>query len=146
MTKDVLNINNIQIGKAFKTKEEAIRHTGDILVKGEYVQADYVNRMLEREKTASTYMGKQVAIPHGHEKDNTYVIQTGVSIVTIPSGIDFEDGNTVKLLIGIAGKGDEHLKVLSKIASICSDKEKVQKVINASSQEEIYNIFNTLNQ
>lgn len=52
----------------------------------------------------------------------------------------------MKLLIGIAGKGDEHLEILSQIAIICSEEENVEKLIQASSKEEIITLLNEVNE
>src|SRR5699024_5750446 len=62
MAKEILTTDNIELNVAFSTKEEAIRHTGDILVKNGYVETSYVEKMLEREELTSTFMGNYVAI------------------------------------------------------------------------------------
>ena len=145
MTKEVLSINNIQLNVALSSKEEAIRYTGGILVDNGYVDADYIEKMLEREELTSTFMGNQVAIPHGTEEAKSLVKETGLSVVTVPEGVDFGDGNIVKVLIGIAGKGDEHLEVLSKIAIVLSEEENIQKILDTTSKEEIIRILDEVN-
>lgn len=44
-----LGAENIFLGRTASTKEEAIRFAGEQLVKGGYVQPEYVDAMLERE-------------------------------------------------------------------------------------------------
>src|SRR5690606_35762449 len=141
MAKEVLAKENIQLNVSLNSKEEAIRYTGGILVDNGYVEPSYVDKMLEREELTSTYMGNFVAIPHGTEDAKGQVKETGLSVVTVPNGVDF-GGNEVKILIGIAGKGDEHLEVLSKIAIVLSEEENIQTILDASSDEEIIRIFN----
>lgn len=141
MAKEVLSENNIQLNVSLNNKEEAIRYTGGILVDNGYVNATYVEKMLEREALTSTYMGNNVAIPHGTEDTKDQVIETGLSVVTVPDGVDFGDGNIVKILIGIAGKGDDHLEVLSNIAIVLSEEENIPKIVDATSKEEIIRIF-----
>ena len=145
MEKEVLSIDNINLNIALGNKEEAIRYTGGILVDNGYVDADYIEKMLEREELTSTFMGNQVAIPHGTEEAKGLVKETGLSVVTVPEGVDFGDGNIVKVLIGIAGKGDEHLEVLSKIAIVLSEEENIQKILDTTSKEEIIRIFDEVN-
>lgn len=140
MSKDILSVNNIQLNVELLGKEEAIRYTGQILVDQGYVEISYIEKMLEREKVTSTYMGNYVAIPHGVEESKKDVIASGISVVTVPDGVDF-DGNTVKVLIGIAGKGEEHLEILSKIAIVLSEMENIEKLISTSSKEEVINLF-----
>lgn len=142
MENEILNEKNIQLGVVLNGKEEAVRHVGSILVENGYVEQEYVEKMLEREEVTSTYMGNYVAIPHGTEDSKDIVTKTGISIVTVPDGVDFGGGNTVKVLIGIAGKGDEHLEVLSQIAIVCAEEENIQKILDADSSEQILALFN----
>jgi PTS system mannitol-specific IIA component len=145
MSKAVLTKANILLNQSVKTKEEAIRLTGSILVQEQYVEASYVEKMMEREKLTSTYMGNYVAIPHGTEDAKQFVKQSGISFVQVPEGVDFGSGNLVKLLIGIAGKNDEHLDILSKIAIVCSEEENIEKLVAAKTAEEIMSIFEEVN-
>ena len=124
MAKEVLSKNNIKLNVSLSGKEEAIRYTGSILVDGGYVDEGYIEKMLEREELTSTFMGNSLAIPHGTEDAKKNVLETGISVVTVPAGIDFGGGNIAKILIGIAGKGNEHLEILSNIAIVCSEEEK----------------------
>lgn len=145
MAKDVLSKDNIQLGVTLNSKEEAIRYTGDILVNNGYVEPSYIDKMLEREEVTSTFMGNGVAIPHGTEEAKNDVKETGLTVTTVPDGVDFGDGNMVKVLIGIAGKGDEHLEILSKIALVCAEAENVEKIVNTDSKEEILKLFAEVN-
>ncbi|MDY0406138.1 PTS sugar transporter subunit IIA [Virgibacillus sp. 179-BFC.A HS] len=144
MAKEILGKDNIELKVSLNSKEEAIRFTGNILVDNGYVEPSYIEKMLEREKVTSTYMGNFVAIPHGTEDAKNAVLETGISVVTVPDGVDF-DGNEVKVLIGIAGKGDEHLEVLSKIAIVLSEEENIDKIVNTDSKDDIIRIFDEVN-
>lgn len=144
MAKEILAKDNIELDVKLNSKEEAIRFTGKILADNGYVEESYIDKMLEREKVTSTYMGNFVAIPHGTEAAKSDVIETGISVVTVPNSVDF-DGNAVKILIGIAGKGDDHLEILSKIAIVLSEEENIDKIVNAGSKEEIIRIFDEVN-
>ena len=144
MAKEILTKENITLNASLSNKEEAIRFTGDILVENGYVDSSYVEKMLEREEVTSTYIGNNVAIPHGTEDGKSAVKETGLSVVIAPDGVDF-NGNTVNILIGIAGKGNEHLEILSKIALVCADEDNIQKLIHASSKDEIIDLFSEVN-
>jgi len=145
MTKEILSAENIELGVQVASKEEAVRYVGGILLNNGYVKENYIDKMLEREAIATTFMGNALAIPHGTEDAKKEVLATGLSVVTVPDGVDFGDGNIVKLLIGIAGKGDEHLEILSQIAIICSEEENVEKLTQAASKEEIIATLNEVN-
>lgn len=141
MASSILSPENIRFNASVDSKEEAIRLTGELLVERGYVAPAYIDTMLEREKLTSTYMGNYVAIPHGTEEGKQNVKESGIVIVQVPDGVDFGDGNIVKLLIGIAGKGDEHLEILSKIALVVAEEDNVQKIVQAESAEEIMKFF-----
>ncbi|HWO97208.1 MAG TPA: PTS sugar transporter subunit IIA [Bacillus sp. (in: firmicutes)] len=145
MSLPILSAETILLNAKVEDKESAIRLTGSVLVEKGYVDAGYVEKMLEREALTSTYMGNFVAIPHGTEDAKQSVKESGIAIIQVPDGVDFGNGNIVKLLIGIAGKGDEHLEILSKIAIVCSEEENVLSVVNASSKEEVLALFEGVN-
>lgn len=142
---EILSKENIKLNVSVGTKEEAIRLTGSILVDKGYVDEGYIDKMMEREQLTSTYMGNFVAIPHGTEDSKSFVKASGISFVQVPNGVDFGGGNVVKLLIGIAGKNNEHLDILSKIAIVCSEEENIESLVNANSAEEVLAIFEGVN-
>lgn len=145
MSQSVLKRENIRLNALLNTKEEAIRQTGSILVEQGYVEFGYIEKMLEREELTSTYMGNFIAIPHGTEDGKNLVKDSGISIIQVPNGVDFGGGNIVKLLIGIAGKNNEHLDILSNIAIVCSEEENVESLVQAATAEEIIAIFEGVN-
>ncbi|WP_202080859.1 PTS sugar transporter subunit IIA [Caldalkalibacillus salinus] len=141
MLTDRLNKDLIVINGKVQTKEEAIRQAGDLLSQHDYVNSSYVDAMLEREEISSTFMGNGIAIPHGTEEAKKDVLSTGISILQLPEGVDFGDGNIVKLIFGIAGKDNEHLELLQKIAILCSDEENVNKLVSAPSVEALLSLL-----
>lgn len=145
MVLPILSVENIMLNQELTTKEEAIQLAGRILVDRGYVQSEYVEKMLEREQLTSTFMGNFVAIPHGTDDAKKEVKESGISIIQVPQGVDFGDGNIVKLIFGIAGKGDDHLEILSNIAITVSDVENVEKIVQATSKEEVLSFFEGVN-
>ena len=131
---------NIFINHAPAPKEEIIREIGKIFFDGGYTTEKYTQAMLDKEPTFNTAIGNGVAIPHGIESMRGEVKNTGLVIMTFPEGTDWGDGETVKLVIGIAAVGDEHMDVLKKIADACEDEEAVDAII-ARNAEEIYDLF-----
>ncbi len=114
---------NIKLNQTVSSKEEAIKLAGQTLIDNGYVTEDYISKMFEREETSSTFMGNFIAIPHGTEEAKSEVLHSGISIIQIPEGVEYGEGNTAKVVFGIAGKNNEHLDILSNIAIICSEEE-----------------------
>ena len=102
------------------SKEQAIQAAGELLERLGYVDKTYVDAMQEREKLVSTYMG--MAIPHGTSQAKDTVKKTGIVLMQYPEGVDFGD-EKAQLVFGIAGIGDEHLDLLSKICEMLEDEE-----------------------
>jgi len=145
MTLPILSAENILLNQQIATKEEAIRLAGQMLVDKGYVESGYIEKMLEREEMTSTFMGNFVAIPHGTDDAKKEVKETGISIIQVPNGVDFGDGNIVKLIFGIAGKGNDHLDILSNIAITVSEEENVEKIVKATSPNDILSFFEGVN-
>lgn len=137
---EVLRRENIVLGLPSVSRNEAIKRAGELLLRSGYVDAAYLPAMLEREEVASTYIGNGVAIPHGIGAAKAAIKTSGIVVTQYPGGVDF-DGEKAYLVIGIAGAGDEHLKILSKIADALEDEETVMKLARSTDPEELYRTF-----
>lgn len=133
----LLDPRTIRLAARYRTKEEAIRDVGRILVEAGKVRPEYVEKMIERESLATTYVGNGVAVPHGTKDSLGWINETGIAVVQVPEGVDFSNGNRARLLVGIAAKGSEHLDLLTAIASVCSDDEKLERLILAPDAEAV---------
>ena len=118
--KQVIVAEGIKLGQKPVTKEEAIQTAGELLEKLGYVDDSYVVAMQERERLVSTYMGMGVAIPHGTTQVKDTVKKTGIVLLQYPEGVDF-GAEKAQLVFGIAGIGDEHLDLLSKLCTLLKD-------------------------
>ena len=124
----------IRLNQKPVSKEEAIRAAGELLAELGYADETYVDAMQEREKLVTTYMGMGVAIPHGTSQAKETVKKTGIVFLQYPEGVDFGD-EKAELVFGIAGIGDEHLELLSKICEVLEDEEVLEKMKTTSDLE-----------
>lgn len=138
---EILTPETIELKASLSSQEEAIRRAGTLLVENGHVEERYIDSMFEREKSVSTFIGNAVAIPHGTGDSKQWVTMSGLSIITVPEGVEYGDGNVARLVIGIAGKGDEHLEILSKIATVCEDEDNVEQIVRAETKEELLAFF-----
>lgn len=137
----ILKSKNIVLGLKSENKEEAIERAGQLLFKEGYVNENYINAMQEREKIVSTYIGMGIAIPHGVGEAKKEVKNSGIVILQYPDGVIFGE-DLAYLVIGIAGVGDEHLEILSNIATSLEDETLVDKLKNTDNKSEILKAFN----
>ena len=137
----ILKRENIRLDCKVASKEEAIKAVGQMLCDSGYVDETYIAGMLEREKTFATYIGNGIAIPHGTNEVKKSVKKSGIAVMVVPDGVEWGSDGTARMIIGIAGVGDEHLDILANIAESLSTEEEVEALILAHDKEKIYNIF-----
>jgi len=144
MAGDVLTLGQVRIHAAGATQEEAMREAADILQAAGAVTGAYYDAMQQREQTVSTYMGNELAIPHGTNETKDAILDSALSFVRYDGGIDW-GGDPVTFVVGIAGKGDEHLEILSQIAILFSDDDEVATLKAAATPEELFALLSTVN-
>ena len=139
----VLLKENVKVGLKSVTKEEAIQAAGELLFNSGYVGKPYIEGMLARERDISTYIGKGIAIPHGENAVKEHVIKTGIVVMQYPDGVEFSDGNVAHLIVGIAGKGDDHLVIIQNLATITMDysDEDLEKAYKTKDPQVLFDMF-----
>jgi len=130
-----LALDRIQVQASAADKQDAIRKAGELLVSSGCVAPAYVDGMLAREETMSTYLGMGVAIPHGEYDNRDDIFQTGISVLQLPDGVEWEEGEKAHLIIGIAASSDEHVGVLAQLAEVLEDEDLTEKLIQTSDPE-----------
>lgn len=130
---------NVRIGCKADTKENVIRAVGQMLVDTGYVNPSYVDAMIKREESFSTYMGNELALPHGVEEAKKEIKASGIAVMVFPDGTDW-GGEQVKVVIGIAGVGEEHLQILSVIAEQMLEEGTIER-LTSGSVEEVYEML-----
>ena len=113
----------ILLGQSVATKAEAIALLAGKLTEAGLVEAGYVDGMLAREAQHATYLGSGIAIPHGTTDTRHLVKNTGVMVAQFPHGIEWDDGQTAYVAIGIAAKSDEHLGILRQLTHVLGDEQ-----------------------
>jgi mannitol PTS system EIIA component len=137
MSVGIISEDKIRLGFACATKWEAIAKAGELLVAAGHVTPDYPELMAARERIGTTYVGNGVALPHGTREAMALVKCSGVSVLQIPAGVDFGDGQTSRLVIGLAARDGSHLDLLTHIANICADDGSMEQLLNARSARDI---------
>lgn len=145
MSENVLRPSSVRIHPGSVTQHEAMKEAADILEAAGCVTSAYYDAMLQREETVSTYMGNELAIPHGTNETKDEILSSGLSLVRYDGGVDW-DGEPVSFVVGIAGKGDEHLEILSRIALLFSDDDDLARLKAAQTPEDLYALVESVNE
>ena len=140
--KSVLIKESILTDKAFMDNKEATIAAGNILLENGYVKKEYIASMLEKLETQSfaTYIGNGVAIPHGMAEGSKYVNTTGISVIQVPDGVDWNEEKAY-IIVGIAANSDDHMNVLASLADSIEDLEEAKKLWSETSVDKIYELL-----
>jgi phosphocarrier protein FPr len=129
---EVLTSDMVLLGVQAADKVDAIRQAGEVLIQAGCVAPSYVDGMLARERIMSTYLGSGIAIPHGEHADLRSVYRTGVSVLQLPEGVEWEPGERAYLVIGLASTNIEHVVVLNNLVEILEEPEIITQLIHAT--------------
>ncbi|WP_164505057.1 PTS sugar transporter subunit IIA [Companilactobacillus hulinensis] len=105
---------------------------------------DYVDSVLEREKTGTTGIGGGIAIPHGKSKS---VKESSVAFAKLSKPVKWNalDGKDVSIIFMLSipaeSASNEHLKLLSLLAQSLMDDDVIEALDKATTKDDIINIF-----
>ncbi|MCL2899873.1 fused PTS fructose transporter subunit IIA/HPr protein [Brenneria tiliae] len=136
-----LSQQDIHIGAAAGSKQEAIRLVAAALTDAGCVSAGYVDGMLQREQQTSTYLGSGIAIPHGTTDTRDLVQKTGVQVFQFPQGVAWGEDQTAYVVLGIAASSDEHLALLRQLTHVLSDDRVAARLADTDSAEELRSLL-----
>lgn len=142
---DHLSVGSIKVPLAATNKQAAIEELVDLLAADGRVKSGPTLKeaVWTRELTRTTGIGNGLAIPHGK--------CSGVESLAIALGkpanpMDFAsiDGKPVRLIILLASPPDktsDHIQALASISKLMSMEEFRQRIYQATSAQEIYDLF-----
>ena len=133
----ILSKDRISLQASATDKPDAIRKAGELLVKSGCVLPEYVDGMLKREESMSTSLGNGVAIPHGVYENRDHILQTGISVLQLVDGVDWDEDEKVYMVIGIAAAGDEHVGVLSNLADAIDNEDTLTELLKTNDPDVI---------
>lgn len=124
----MLDISSIRLDARARDREDAIRQAGALLVAAGCVVPAYVDGMLAREASFSTYLGTGIALPHGRFEDRKNVRRSGISFLQFRAGILWDEAETAHIVIGLASLEEEHLEVLANLGALLDDAALVKEL------------------
>lgn len=117
-------------------RDHAVRVCGQVLVDAGAVEPGYIDAMLERERSISTYLGEGVAIPHGTNEGRDLIHRDALAVVRFPDGADW-NGDRVAVCIAIAARGGGHMEILAELAEILMDPDRARALREAAEPEQV---------
>ena len=142
---DLLKRDSIALNTAPADKKAAIRKLADLMEAGGNLKnkEQYLQDVFTREASGTTGLGDGIATPHAKSAG---VAKAGLAAMTVPSGMDFAamDGNPSRLFFMIAAPdsaNDEHLAILSKLATMIMDPDFKEALIAAKNKDEFLKLI-----
>ncbi len=138
-----LNVNHIY------SKKRALEFISQLLAKQSSTLTEYeiFDSLILRERLGSTGLGKGVALPHGRLQ---YAQKTFAALIRLTEPIDFDsiDKEPVNIIFALLipqEATDEHLKILSQVASIFNNEALREKIVQAPDAKTILQLFTLAN-
>ena len=142
---DLLKNESIVLGANPADKKAAIHELAGLMAASGNLsdREQYEKDVFAREASGTTGLGDGIATPHAKSAG---VKKAGLAAMTVPSGMDFEsmDGNPARLFFMIAAPdsaADEHLSILSKLATMIMDPDFKEALIAATTKEEFLKLI-----
>ncbi len=137
---EVLSPSSIVLGGSATDRDAAIEEAGRLLVAAGAVDPSYVAAMHDREKSVSTFMGNGLAIPHGTNEAKGAIRRSAISFIRYDNPVDW-NGKPAEFVLGIAGAGDDHLALLSRIAETFTSKDQVARLREATTPQQVLDVL-----
>jgi mannitol PTS system EIIA component len=131
---------SIDLDATATSRDDAIRQVGALLVSAGSVDSGYVDQMLDRERTVSTFVGDGVAMPHGTLAAKNDVLVEGLALLRLAKPIDWGD-QQVAVVIGIAAHGRRYIALLSQLASALLEEGRAESLRTATTLDEVYELL-----
>ncbi len=142
---DLLKSESIVLGASPADKAAAINQLADLMEAGGNLsdKEQYKKDVFAREASGTTGLGDGIATPHAKSAG---VKAAGLAAMTVPAGMDFEsmDGQPSRLFFMIAAPdsaNDDHLAILSKLATMIMDPDFKEALIAAKSKDEFLKLI-----
>lgn len=130
----------VRLDAVASSRDDAIRQCGQALLTVGAIEEEYIQAMLERERSISTYVGEGVAIPHGTLAGKDLVRNDAICVLRFPDGVDW-DGQPVTVCVGIAARGDGHVRLLSELAQILLDPDRARALRETTDTAEVLRLL-----
>lgn len=120
---------------------QAIKISCDLLKEEGVVEERYYDAILGKIEEFGSYfcIADKICMPHARPEDGA--IKEGLCILKLNNPVDFM-GKRVDVFFTLAAKDSKsHLDIIKKITEVCINPDKLEKIINSKTEEEIKEVF-----
>ena len=141
MLLDLLSKERISTNEKAEDWYEVGKKVGDLLLKDDLVEDRYIDAMIKSLEENGPYivMAKGVAIFHARPEDG--VKETGMSLVTLDSPVEFghKNNDPVKIAFAFGSINDEeHVAAMSQLMTVLMEDNSLNKIYNKDTSNEVF--------
>ena len=138
--KILLSEDNVSFRYPAETWEDVIRHGGQLMVDAGFTDPTYTEAMIDVVRDMGPYIVLAPGLAMPHARPEMGAKQVGAALVTLEKPIDFGSPENDPVSVAIflcAPNKDEHIQLLTDIATLFEDEEFLDAAVNFESIEDV---------
>lgn len=140
LLQDLLSEDNVSFRYPAETWEDVIRHGGQLMVDAGFTEPTYTEAMIDVVRDMGPYIVLAPGLAMPHARPEMGAKQVGAALVTLEKPIDFGSPENDPVSVAIflcAPNKDEHIQLLTDIATLFEDEEFLDAAVNFESIEDV---------
>ena len=140
LLQDLLSEDNVSFRYPAETWEDVIRHGGQLMVDAGFTDPTYTEAMIDVVRDMGPYIVLSPGLAMPHARPEMGAKQVGAALVTLEKPIDFGSPENDPVSVAIflcAPNKDEHIQLLTDIATLFEDEEFLDAAVNFESIEDV---------
>lgn len=140
LLQDLLSEDNVSFRYPAETWEDVIRHGGQLMVDAGFTDPTYTEAMIDVVRDMGPYIVLAPGLAMPHARPEMGAKQVGAALVTLEKPIDFGSPENDPVSVAIflcAPNKDEHIQLLTDIATLFEDEGFLDAAVNFESIEDV---------
>ena len=140
LLQDLLSEDNVSFHYPAETWEDVIRHGGQLMVDAGFTEPTYTEAMIEVVREMGPYIVLAPGLAMPHARPEMGAKQVGTALVTLEKPIDFGSPENDPVSVAVflcAPNKDEHIQLLTDIATLFEDEEFLDASANFERIEDV---------
>ena len=140
LLQDLLSEDNVSFHYPAETWEDVIRHGGQLMVAAGFTEPTYTEAMIDVVRDMGPYIVLAPGLAMPHARPEMGAKQVGTALVTLEKPIDFGSPENDPVSVAVflcAPNKEEHIQLLTDIATLFEDEEFLDAAVNFESIEDV---------
>ena len=140
LLQDLLSEDNVSFHYPAETWEDVIRHGGQLMVDAGFTEPTYTEAMIDVVRDMGPYIVLAPGLAMPHARPEMGAKQVGTALVTLEKPIDFGSPENDPVSVAVflcAPNKEEHIQLLTDIATLFEDEEFLDAAVNFESIEDV---------